>query len=62
MTFPTLKQATLTGRCTSCRKLFQLDDRMLAEASEMGCAFSPCCGGVATIEKVEVKLPKGVKA
>lgn len=45
----------MQGKCTSCRKTYTLTPEQLAEAHEAGCAFSPCCKAVATIERVEVQ-------
>lgn len=45
-----------TGKCTSCRKTFEVTPDQLQAARELGCVMSPCCQDVATVERVEVKL------
>lgn len=46
----------LIGKCTTCKKTYELTQAQMDEAREMGCAFSPCHGAVATIEKAEVAM------
>lgn len=56
---PTSQTVQMTGQCTSCHKTYQLTPQMMQDAAQAGCAFSPCCSAVATIQKVTVKNPKG---
>jgi len=49
----------MTGRCTSCQKTYTLTEDQQKEGAAMGCAFSPCCKTVATIERVEVRDSPG---
>jgi hypothetical protein len=46
----------LQGKCTTCQKTWWLTAAQIQAAREMGCAFSPCCQAVATIESVKAKL------
>lgn len=48
----------MKGRCTTCRKVFDLTPAIQLEASKIGCAFSPCCNAVATVKSVSVKQPQ----
>jgi hypothetical protein len=45
----------MQGRCTTCRKLFDVTPLLADEAKDFGCLFSPCCQAVATVERVTVK-------
>lgn len=49
------KTLKFTGKCTVCNLYFELTKENLNEARSVGCAISPCCGDVATIEKVEYR-------
>lgn len=49
---------TIKARCTTCRKLFEMTPALLADAKSNGCAFSPCCYAVATVEHVTTRLRK----
>lgn len=44
----------LTGKCTTCKKKYELTPDQERAASAFGCAFSPCCNAVATIERVQL--------
>lgn len=48
----------MQGRCTTCRKRFDVTPLLADEARDFGCLFSPCCRAVATAEKASVRLPK----
>jgi hypothetical protein len=48
----------MQGRCTTCRKLFDVTPLLADEAKDFGCLFSPCCQAVATVERVTVKQPR----
>jgi hypothetical protein len=50
----------LTGRCTSCQKAYELTTAQMDEAREMGCAFSPCHGAVATIERADAHYESAI--
>lgn len=43
------------AKCTTCKKVQVMTDAQKVEAHDIGCAFSRCCGAVATIERVTVK-------
>lgn len=42
-----------TCKCIACGKRFVLTERQLKEASDVGCAISPCCGFPSTVVNVE---------
>lgn len=46
------------AKCTTCKKVYKMTPEQRTEAREFGCAFSPCCHAVATIERVEATLSK----
>lgn len=41
-------------KCIACGQRFTLTDTQVREATEVGCAISPCCGFPATVQRVEV--------
>jgi hypothetical protein len=47
----------MKAKCTTCKKTFVMTPAGMEEARDIGCAFSPCCGAVATVEAVTVKQP-----
>lgn len=50
------KRFVFIGKCTTCKKLFELTEQQRTEARDLGCAFSPCCFAVATIESVRAAI------
>jgi hypothetical protein len=48
----------LRAKCTTCKTTYTMTEAQRAEAREMGCAFSPCCGAVATVEMAAVRTGK----
>jgi hypothetical protein len=46
----------LHAKCTTCKKVYRMTQEQRAEARDFGCAFSPCCHAVATIERAEATL------
>ncbi len=48
-------RAKFIGRCTNCRKAFEVTAAQHAEARDIGCLFSACCAAVATFESVSVQ-------
>lgn len=49
-------QIKLTARCTTCKRTHEMSAQQISEARDVGCAFSPCCQSVATIERVDLRL------
>lgn len=43
------------GKCTTCKKTFDVTAEQQAEAQQIGCIFSPCCNAVATVTTVTLK-------
>jgi hypothetical protein len=58
MTATATRTLKFTAVCTACKKQFEMTKEQLNEAHEVGCAFSPCCHTVATVDKVEVRTPR----
>jgi hypothetical protein len=47
----------LKAKCTACQKAYVMTQAQQEEARSFGCAVSPCCGAVATVESATVKFP-----
>jgi hypothetical protein len=47
----------LKARCTTCKKVFTMSAAGMDEARQMGCAFSPCCQAVSTVQSATLKQP-----
>lgn len=58
MTATATRTLKFTAVCTACKKQFEMTKEQLNEAHEVGCAFSPCCHTVATVDKVEARTPR----
>lgn len=43
------------GKCTTCKKAFDVTPAQQTEAQAVGCLFSPCCQAVATVTQVTIK-------
>lgn len=52
----------LTGKCIACGKRFEITPRLMREATEVGCAISPCCGFPSTVVKAKVKNSQASEA
>jgi DNA-directed RNA polymerase subunit RPC12/RpoP len=51
----------LTGKCIACGKRFDITPRLMREATDVGCAISPCCGFPSTVVKAKVARSKRAK-
>lgn len=49
------KRVVLFGKCTTCKKTWEMTPAQRDEARDIGCAFSPCCHAVATVDFAVVK-------
>ena len=52
-----MKLEIVNCKCIACGKRFELNEQQLLEASEVGCAMSPCCNFPSTVERVTVLNP-----
>jgi len=53
-----MSQVTFTCKCIHCGKKFEMTEQQLEEASDIGCAISPCCNFPATVDRVTTKQEK----
>lgn len=47
----------LKAKCTSCGGTYVMSQAQSDEARDFGCAMSPCCGAVATVQRVTLTVP-----
>lgn len=53
-----MTEATFTCKCIACGKKFEMTEQQLQDASDIGCAISPCCGFPSTVDRVAIKQEK----